>query len=375
VKADPKDAYRADRDFFLLVVKSRVIAAAMKILGFKDKSSKPEKCQFPDDIASQSREYKLRYLHKAAAHIVDELVMQDSVCNIFNEIAINQEKVRNSHENKTADGRYSCRFHGCNRSFKYDGLSREKHEATHNPPPEHPREMASLSKTDSNNKEAKCTDDIYNYNSALLEDGLFFLNFLDAISEGDGIRIMRQYKYLLMSFKADGQQSAKYALECLYQSFLVNALLSARDVERFIWNRSVNTFGGIGRNIALDIDMEHSNRFVKQSIKNIGPNLTEKAVSRICKSEKGVSKVVHNIDKCLQRNPGSGRHTRSSTDKDLAELIDRALSTDVYSRHEHRKYNHFVDFKRHQIEQLDMSSMYKWINYHKNNIDRGIKAR
>ena len=84
-----------------------------------------------------------------------------------------------------------------------------------------------------------------------------------------------------MSFKADGQQRAKYGLECLYQLFLVNALLSARDVERFIWNRSVNTFGEIGRNFALDIDMEHSNRFVKQAIKKIGPNLTKKAVSQI----------------------------------------------------------------------------------------------
>ena len=47
VKADPKDAYRAERDFFLLVIKSRVIVAATKILGMKDKSCEPAKCPLP----------------------------------------------------------------------------------------------------------------------------------------------------------------------------------------------------------------------------------------------------------------------------------------------------------------------------------------
>ena len=56
--------------------------------------------------------------------------------------------------------------------------------------------------------------------------------------------------------------------------------------------------------------------------------------------------VVHNLDKCLQRNPGSAKHTHSSTAKDLSVMIDRALSTDVYSRLEHREYKHYVNFGR-----------------------------
>ena len=128
-------------------------------------------------------------------------------------LPVNQEKVTNSSKDRTTDGRYLCRFRGCNWSFKYDGLSRQKHEATYNLSLEYPMAMASLSKTDSNNKDVKGTDDVYNCNCSLLEEGLFFSNFLDAISEGDGLRITRQYKYLFMSFKADGQQSAKYALE------------------------------------------------------------------------------------------------------------------------------------------------------------------
>ena len=46
-----------------------------------------------------------------------------------------------------------------------------------------------------------------------------FFNFLDAIKEGDGMRLMRQYKYFILYCKADDPHSTKYSLECLYQFF------------------------------------------------------------------------------------------------------------------------------------------------------------
>ena len=53
---------------------------------------------------------------------------------------------------------------------------------------------------------------MYNYNCALLADGLFFVNFLEAIKVGDGLKLMRQYKYMLLYCRADGQGSNKYAV-------------------------------------------------------------------------------------------------------------------------------------------------------------------
>ena len=40
--------------------------------------------------------------------------------------------------------------------------------------------------------ECKPVDDVFNYNCALLTDGFLFFNFLDAIKEGDGLRIMNE---------------------------------------------------------------------------------------------------------------------------------------------------------------------------------------
>ena len=58
-------------------------------------------------------------------------------------------------------------------------------------------------------------------------------------------------------------------------------LLSQRDSERFVWNRSVNDSSKKGANIALDEDTEHDNNAIKQGIRNLGPNVTENAVQRI----------------------------------------------------------------------------------------------
>ena len=90
---------------------------------------------------------------------------------------------------------------------------------THNPPPDVPANLAEPTSDQANSNKSVTTeqdvksDDVYNYNCALLADGLFFMNFLDATVEGDGARMMRQYKYLLLYCRADGASSTKYALE------------------------------------------------------------------------------------------------------------------------------------------------------------------
>lgn len=317
VTADPAKAYRADRDFFLVVVQSRVIAAAMEILRMESKSSQTSKCPVPPDLGNMSKHTKLRYLHKVAAMVVDSFVFdQCSLNNIVDKIITAQEKEdATNNQQLTEDGRFRCRFPGCNYSFQYDGRGRRRHEMTHNPPPDVPANLAEPTSDHASSNKSVTTeqdvksDDVYNYNCALLADGLFFMNFLDATAEADGARMMRQYKYLLLYCRADGPSSTKYALECLYQSFLVNAMLSPRDAERFIWNRTVNNSGKPGKNIALDLDVEHSNNFVKQAFKHLGPNLTKNAVSRICNAESGVRTVLDKIDHSICRAAGSSEHS------------------------------------------------------------------
>lgn len=382
VTNDPHSNYRPDRDFFLLIVQSRIIAGAMKVLGLDSKESQPVLFKIPDDIASKTNAQKLVILHTAAGMVVDKYVFAESNLDQLINNVITEQEIQDVQDNQqlTPDGRFPCRFPGCSKSFVYDGKSRRNHEKTHEPPPtvieQPPVPTLELPKPKKDlEKEGSEQDDMYLYNSALVADGLYFLNFLDAVAEGDGERILRQYKYMLMYCRADTKHSTKYALECLYQFFLVFAILSPRDRERFTWNRSVNNNGVIGKNIPLDLDVEHSNNYLKQAIKNLGPNLTEKAVSRICKSEKGIRKITQSLDETLKQARDPGKHSISSTAGDLKELIKRLVENNAMEKMPMRIYNHFDDFEVDPFKDINTSIMYSWINEHKKNMSIGIRAR
>lgn len=120
--------------------------------------------------------------------------------------------------------------------------------------------------------------------------------------------------------------------------------------------------------------MEHSNRFVKQAIKNLGPNANERSITRICKAENNTGSLITFLNQSLHCNPGSGRHTSSSTDKDLHKLVERAAATEIFEKHSYCIYKDYLNFERDYLKGLDMSRMHKWINGHKKNVLLGIKA-
>ena len=156
--------------------------------------------------------------------------------------------------------------------------------------------------------------------------------------------------------------SVKYALESLYQLILANGL-SEKEAEIFIWNRTVNNHGGLGKNIPHDLEVEHSNNYNKQGFGNLGVNLTEKAVTRICRAEKPVRGLIGKVDKSLQRFIRSGKHVQRSLMKwsksswrMMFSVIKRDEVTDI-------------------LKDLNMSKCYTWINDHKNKFSSGVKAR
>lgn len=380
VKSDVHKAYRPNRDFLLIEVKSRIIAAAKKVFGLKSSSDCPPNL-IPSAVKDQDKLQKLSFLNKMAAQVVDELVLQKNSIHRFGD-SINEEHERQLKVDEqaiTPEGRFPCRYEGCPKSFKFDGKSRRTHEATHNIVFDETRnDLLNTMPEQSLSEEVKKSesdDDMFNYNTALLNEGLHFMNFLDAVAEGDGDRIIRQYKFLLVRCKIDGQHSKNYALECLYLMFQIHSLLTPRDAYRVIWNRGVNNHCSKGTNIPLDLEQELSNNYVKQCIKNLGVNVTEAAVTRICKAEKSCRNMLANIDKELSRSRKSGKHTHKSNNNDLETLVKRLCEQDVFTFTAGRKFRHFQDFQRDITASLDMSAMYKWINKHEKNVTLYLKAR
>ena len=92
VCSNVKSAYRADRDFLSTVLKSRVIAAAMNVLGFENKRGKPSKFVLPSNIENLQKSKKLELLHELAAKAVDCLISQDSSNLVYRILTAEKKK-------------------------------------------------------------------------------------------------------------------------------------------------------------------------------------------------------------------------------------------------------------------------------------------
>ena len=107
-------------------------------------------------------------------------------------------------------------------------------------------------------------DGILEYGKEVLSLGLLYLEFRDAIKEGDGLRVLRCWKYLLLLFKAS--QRKNYSLEafnllCQYYNYFQPTM-----AQQLLYSRFVNVHGREGCNIPCDLHMEHLNRSVKESM-------------------------------------------------------------------------------------------------------------
>jgi hypothetical protein len=217
-------------------------------------------------------------------------------------------------------------------------------------------------------------DDMFNYQCSLLQYGLLYLNFKDAIAEGDGSRIMRIWKFFLLYFRENSTRS-KYALEALYLLFQVNSLMTPRKAHQLTWNRSANNRGGPGKNVPLDLDLEHDNNFVKSACKKLGRNLTSKAVTTICRSSMVARKCIEEFDSESKIRRRSGKHVSQSDANDIGILVDGLMKQESFTKKPGRTYNHYSKFKRSHLNNVDMSSLYKWINNHKKEVILNRKAR
>ena len=221
VKGDVDSAVNAARRFFLTEVEARIVAAAMTELGMDEFDSTPEN----DPTAKLwSRKEQKECLDGLSSYIVDKYIVdKEKHEKITAAVEQLNERQLQRLKDKKANGRYRCRYPGCKKTFSNDGKWRMMHERAHNPPVS----IAEQPMLEEIYSSYTVANDMYNYQRALLEYGMVVINFLDAISEGDGARLLRNWKFLVLYFQHD-TGSQKYSLEALYLMFQVYALLSPK---------------------------------------------------------------------------------------------------------------------------------------------------
>ena len=109
--------------------------------------------------------------------------------------------------------------------------------------------------------------------------GLLLMEFIDAIKEGDGNRIIRWWRFFLPLFKATGRTN--YSIEAFTLLCQHDILFSHRASAQLAWSRTINTHGRPGKNIPCDLHLEHLNREAKNAMGGLSSNITEQSVKRI----------------------------------------------------------------------------------------------
>ena len=103
--------------------------------------------------------------------------------------------------------------------------------------------------------------------------GLLLMELNDAVREGDGHRIIRCWRFFLLLFKASNRKN--YSIEAFTLLCQFHFIFSERMKQQLVWSCTVDIHGRPGKNVSMDLHMEHLNRECKASMAGLGANITE----------------------------------------------------------------------------------------------------
>ncbi len=316
VKKDPTDGVNACEDFFLTVTEGHILAAVMEEFGMSSLADTPCTTLFPEKSSGleplQRRNVMMLALQKVVKKYVDVTVPSDE----------KELDVRSRSGKKVKKGR------------KGKG------------------------KTDRGMNEV---DNIREYAQDVLTLGLLYLEFCDAIKEGDGSRILRCWRYLLLVYRASHRTN--YAIEAFTLLAHEKYILSPRMALQLKWSRTINTHGRPGKNIPCDLHLEHLNRECKTALSGLGSNITDRAVQRIGRCIRTTTSMLENFDIQNGIPTQSSYHTRRSSVADINKIVQQLTqSSKVFQENLGRKHRAFPNFHRNLLRTVCMPTLKQWMS-------------
>ena len=123
----------------------------------------------------------------------------------------------------------------------------------------------------------------------------------------------------------------------------------------------MNVHGRPGRNVPVDMHMEHLNRIAKGAIGFLGSNKAEKAIMRIGQSIGTLSPVLDNFDEDNHIQGAPSTQKRPTTQKDVEEVVKKLLKTDsLIIKSTRRKHSHFPH-PRDNLRVKDRGELLQWL--------------
>lgn len=202
VGKQPKKDFNAHHDFFNVVVTSHILAAAMEVFGMDSLEDEPCEGLVPpgiDTMAKEEREEVLQYLVG---------IIVDSYIDINHYLLDGDSDPHNSESD--VQGKVGKNNYDHDSSVEVSGSEDdEKSNCDDVTSKDDMEEGSNIAEKDTNNTTKSRTsrnkddeDYVKVYAEEVLTLGMIYSEYSDAIREGDGLRVMRCWKFLMLLFKA-----------------------------------------------------------------------------------------------------------------------------------------------------------------------------
>lgn len=198
-------------------------------------------------------------------------------------------------------------------------------------------------------------DRVLSYAQQVTALGLLYLEFQDGIHEGDGLRILRCWKFFTPLFRCANRKN--YAIEAVNLQWQYVSL-SPRQAMQLLWSRFINTHGRPGGNIPADL---HINRACKTVMKNLGSNLTETSLDRVGKCIGPLVNVTNRFDSETGVVPENALHSAASVQKDLDAIVAQLTQEDVFEDSKGRKHKSFPKLTGKVYMNLKSEALLIWM--------------
>ena len=189
------------------------------------------------------------------------------------------------------------------------------------------------------------SDHILKYTTEVMSLGLLYLEFKDAVREGDGLHVLICRKFFFLLFHGTGHKN--YCIEALQLLASYYYTLPPQYAAQMLWGRFVNVHGKTGCNISADLYMEHLNRLCKDAISHLGANKNPSAISNIGKALGPLSEIITNFD-AMTGTVITKAHTRHS-DEDLSKLVTELVQNGNFHMQPGRFHQNFKSIMSNQL--------------------------
>ena len=206
-------------------------------------------------------------------------------------------------------------------------------------------------------------DFVLNYSLCALNLGLLALAFVKARRAGDGIQIMRLYKYLLLAFRLDNK--SKYTLAVFLTLCQTSYLLPENLAHTIVFNRFTNKKGGANTNVEIDRTVEHWNKIFKEGARGSHGIVTDDTITRASKSYQAMANIANYFNEFISsdKSDDTSVHNKRVDDiKGVRLLRDTFTAKQIFiEQPEGRLHKSFPTQPKNLFNLVDIPLLKDWM--------------